>query len=73
MDKQKVSTVQEIKELKPQSKDYTVSTTTKGLAIVVKPDGNKIWIYRFTSPTTKKQRKTTIGNLKQTSQIQYEW
>ena len=55
-----------IKSLKAQDKDYTISDG-QDLYILVKTNGCRLWIYRYTSPTTQKIRKTSFGNYPQTT------
>ena len=33
-----------------------------GLSLLVKTNGSKLWVMRYTSPVTKKRRKTSFGN-----------
>lgn len=55
-----------IKSLKPQIKDYIIGDI-KGLLLLVKPTGKKIWEFRYTSPVNGKRRKTTFGTYPTTS------
>ncbi len=48
-------------KLKPKDKPYTLADGN-GLALLVKTDGKKLWEFRYTSPTTLKRRKTSLGN-----------
>lgn len=49
-----------IKGFKPKEKDYTVSDG-EGLSLLIKTDGAKLWIFRYTSPTLLKKRKSSLG------------
>jgi integrase len=48
------------KSAKPQDKEYSLSDGD-GLLLLIKPDGTKQWIFRYTSPTQNKRRKTSFG------------
>ncbi|MDY3204225.1 MAG: integrase arm-type DNA-binding domain-containing protein [Arcobacter sp.] len=37
-------------------------TKIKGLYLTVKPNNNKLWEFRYTSPTKKNRRRTSFGN-----------
>jgi integrase len=50
----------EIKKAKPKDKPYTLSDGN-GLSILIK-DTTKLWEFRYTSPTTLKRRKTSLGS-----------
>jgi integrase len=50
-----------IKSAKAKDKEYTLSDTN-GLSIIIKPNGSKLWIFRYTSPINKKRKKTSYGN-----------
>jgi len=50
-----------IRNLKPKEKAYTFPVD-KGLSLLVKPSGNKIWEFRYKSPTLFKRRKTSFGS-----------
>jgi len=50
-----------IRNLKPKDKAYTYPID-KGLSLLVKPSGNKIWEFRYKSPTLLKRRKTSFGS-----------
>lgn len=49
-----------LNKLKPKDKDYTVPDGN-GLSLLVKTNGTKLWEFRFTSPTTLKRRKSSLG------------
>lgn len=50
-----------LSKLKAREKPYT-EPDGNGLSLLVKPNGKKLWEFRFTSPTLKKRRKTSLGN-----------
>jgi len=50
-----------ISKAKPKIKEYEL-TDGKGLSLVVKTNGNKIWRFRYISPITKRRRKKSLGN-----------
>jgi integrase len=56
----------EIKALKPKDKAYT-KPDGKGLHLLIKPDGSKLWEFIFTSPTLSKRRKTSFGTYPNTT------
>ena len=49
-----------IKEAKPKDKTYTLPDG-KGLQLLIKTSGSKLWEFFFTSPITQKRRKTSFG------------
>ncbi|PHQ64878.1 MAG: integrase, partial [Sulfurimonas sp.] len=49
-----------LNKLKPKDKDYTVPDGN-GLSLLIKTNGTKLWEFRFTSPTTLKRRKSSLG------------
>ncbi len=49
-----------IKTSKPTEKNYTLSDG-KGLQLLIKPNGTKLWEFYYTSPATLKRRKTSFG------------
>jgi len=49
-----------IKEAKFKDKNYTLSDG-KGLHLLIKSSGSKLWEYIYISPTTRKRRKTSFG------------
>jgi integrase len=51
----------QIKASKPKDKDYTLADG-KGLHLLIKPSGVKIWEFVFISPLTKKRRKKSLGS-----------
>lgn len=51
----------QIKKAKPKDKDYTLADG-KGLHLLIKPSGVKIWEFVFISPLTKKRRKKSLGS-----------
>lgn len=58
----KLSKIQAVilNKLKPKDKAYTVSDGN-GLSLLVKNNGTKLWEFRYTSPTTLKRRKSSLG------------
>ena len=69
MTKTTFSTDKEIKLLKPRSKEYAVTDKyTKGLQLLIRVDGGKQWIFRYSSPLFKdkhnkaKRRKMGFGS-----------
>ena len=48
-------------KLKVKDKPYTLADGN-GLSLLIKTDGKKLWEFRYTSPTTLKRRKTSLGN-----------
>lgn len=50
----------EIKNAKPKDKEYPLNDG-EGLYLLIKPDGIKLWIFRYTNPSTKQRRKTSFG------------
>ena len=49
-----------IKSLKAETKPYTRSDG-QGLHLLVRSDGSKLWEFIYTSPTSRKRRKTSFG------------
>ncbi len=49
----------EIKRAKPKEKDFTL-TDGKGLQLLIKANGRKVWEFVYTSPTKRKRRKATF-------------
>ena len=45
----------------PLKDDYELNDG-KGLSLLVKPNGSKIWRFRYTSPSTNKRRKKSLGS-----------
>ena len=50
----------EISNAKPLEGEYSLSDGD-GLHLLIKPDGTKQWVFRYTSPTQNKRRKTSFG------------
>ena len=50
----------EIGKAKPKEKEYSLSDGD-GLHLLIKTDGNKLWIFRYESPSRAKRRKTSFG------------
>ena len=50
----------EIKTAKPKDAEYYL-TDGNGLSLLIKTDGSNQWIFRYTSPTQNKRRKTSFG------------
>ncbi|MCW8108081.1 tyrosine-type recombinase/integrase [Alteromonas ponticola] len=51
----------QIKQAKPQDKEYNLADG-KGLALRVKPNGSKLWLFNYTRPHTKKRSNISIGS-----------
>ena len=51
----------EISDALPKEKKEYELHDGKGLSLLIKPNGSKMWRFRFTSPTTKKRRKKSLG------------
>ena len=49
-----------LRNLKPKDKDYTLNDGN-GLSLLIKTNGTKLWEFRYTSPTTLKRRKSSLG------------
>jgi integrase len=49
-----------IRAAKPKNKQYKL-TDGRGLSLLVKPNGSKSWLFRYVSPTHRKQRLTSFG------------
>ena len=49
----------EIKRAKPKKKDFTLADG-KGLQLLIKANGRKVWEFVYTSPTKRKRRKATF-------------
>lgn len=49
-----------LKSLKAKDKPYTLNDGG-GLSLLIKTDGTKLWEFRYTSPTTLKRRKSSLG------------
>lgn len=50
----------QIKKATAKEKEYTLKDG-EGLFLAIYPDGRKQWIFRYTSPATKKRRKPSLG------------
>lgn len=50
-----------IRKIAVEAKEFQVSDGG-GLYLIVKPNGTKQWLMRYTSPITKKRRKTSFGS-----------
>ena len=50
----------EITNAKPKEKEYLLNDG-EGLSVLIKTDGAKQWVFRYTSPTQNKRRKTSFG------------
>jgi integrase len=50
-----------LSKAKPKEKSYTLPDG-KGLHLLIKPNGSKIWEFVFISPITKKRRKKSLGS-----------
>ena len=51
----------QLKNATPKVKAYTLPDG-KGLHLLIKPNGNTLWEFIYTSPITKKRRKTSMGS-----------
>jgi integrase len=49
-----------LRNLKPKDMDYTLPDGD-GLSLLIKTNGTKLWEFRYTSPTTLKRRKSSLG------------
>lgn len=58
-----------ITNAKPKDKDYTL-TDGRGLYLLVKPNGLKVWRFRYKRPYTKKLALLTLGRFPETT-LQY--
>lgn len=56
----------EIKQAKPQEKEYTLGDGN-GLRLRVSPTGSKVWIFNYTHPITKKRKNIGLGAFPQVS------
>jgi len=50
----------EVKQAKPKEKEYSL-VDGDGLALRVKPNGSKLWIFNFYRPYTKKRTNMGFG------------
>ena len=63
MNRKNISSDRSISSHKPEAKEYFVAVKNyPKLFLLVKPSGQKAWIYRYTKPTTKNRAKVFIGN-----------
>jgi integrase len=53
-------TATQIKNSKPQSKQYSLSDG-EGLSLVIKPNGSKLWLFRYTRPIVQKRANLSLG------------
>ena len=56
----------QIKNAKPKEKEYSLSDGQK-LALRIKPSGNKVWIFTYQLPYTKKRTNLGFGNYPEVS------
>lgn len=56
----------EVKQAKPRSKEYNLSDG-RGLALRVKPAGQKFWIFNYSKPFTKKRTNLGFGSYPEVS------
>jgi len=56
----------QVKNAKPNGKEYNLADGD-GLALRVKPNGSKIWIFNYTRPHTKKRANISFGGYPVTS------
>ena len=50
----------QIKKAKPKDKEYLMADG-KGLALRVKPNGSKMWLFTYSKPYTKKRAQISFG------------
>ena len=50
-----------LRKLKPKEISYTMNDGD-GLSLIVNPIGSKLWVFRYTSPTTLKRNKISLNN-----------
>ncbi len=58
--KSKELTTTRINSLKPKDKAYAI-TDGRGLHILIKPNGSKLWEFNFVCPLDGKRKKTSLG------------
>ncbi|WP_281716441.1 integrase domain-containing protein [Alteromonas sp. CyTr2] len=51
----------QVKQAKPKEREYNLSDG-KGLALRIKPNGSKLWIFNYYKPHTSKRSNIGIGN-----------
>ena len=51
----------QVKQAKPKDTEYNLSDG-KGLALRIKPNGSKLWIFNYSKPHTKKRSNIGIGS-----------
>ena len=49
----------QVKQAKPREKEYTLSDGD-GLQLRVRPNGSKIWVFKYTNPITKKRTNLSL-------------
>ena len=60
--KSKKLTATRIDSLKPKEKAYAITDTDgRGLHILIKPNGSKLWEFNFVCPLDGKRKKTSLG------------
>ena len=55
-----------LKKLRPKEKAYTYAIE-RGLSLLIKPTGTKLWEFRYKSPTISKRRKTSLDTYPDTT------
>ncbi|MFT5083826.1 MAG: integrase [Lentisphaeria bacterium] len=56
----------EVKQAKPKAKEYNL-VDGQGLALRIKPNGSKLWLFNYYRPFTKKRANLSLGNYPTTS------
>ncbi len=51
----------EVKQAKPRDKEYNL-VDGSGLALRIKPNGSKLWVFVYTRPYTKKRTSLSFGS-----------
>jgi integrase len=64
----KLNTDTKYKNAKPKDKAYTI-IDGQGMHLLIKPTGAKMWEFRYTSPTTKKRKKISLGSYPNTELV----
>ncbi len=63
MERKSITTDRSISSHKPEQKEYFVSVKNyPKLFLLVRPNGQKSWVYRYSHPITKKRSKIFLGN-----------
>lgn len=56
----------QVQQAKPKEKEYTLSDG-QGLMLSVRPSGNRVWIFKYQKPYTKKRTNISFGNFPEIS------